>query len=67
MTQYNDCILDFDADAAQVWGKLRVPHPENALDKQIAATVLLHDLTVATRNRKHFDGTGVKVMDPFVS
>jgi hypothetical protein len=30
--------LPFDTDIAQVWGKLRVPHPENPLDKQIAAT-----------------------------
>lgn len=40
-----DRVLPFDADAAQIWGRLRVPHPENAIDKQIAAMALLHDLT----------------------
>lgn len=65
LDQYDDYILDMDADVAQLWGKLRVPHPENALDKQIAATALLHDLTVVTRNRKHFDATGVEVVNPF--
>jgi predicted nucleic acid-binding protein len=63
--QYDECVLDVDADVAQLWGRLRVPHPENSLDKQIAATALLHDLTVVTRNHKHFEATGLKVVNPF--
>jgi predicted nucleic acid-binding protein len=62
---YRDSILPFDLDAAQVWGRLRVPHPENSLDKQIAATALLHDLTVVTRNTDDFQATGVRLLNPF--
>lgn len=67
LAEYSESILSFDADAAQVWGRLRVPHPENPLDKQIAATALLYDLILVTRNIKHFAATGVKLLDPFAS
>ena len=45
---YADNILAFDAEAAQVSGRLRVPHPEHILVKQIAAIALVNDLTVVT-------------------
>lgn len=62
---FQDYILDIDKDTAQVGGKLRVPHHENALDKQIAATALIYDLTLVTRNETHFNGAGVKIINPF--
>jgi predicted nucleic acid-binding protein len=64
-TTYADSILSFDEETAQVWGRLRVPNPENSLDKQIAATALIHDLTVVTRNTSHYESTGVRLFDPF--
>ena len=66
MTEYQDAILAFDAETAQVWGRLRVPHPENALDKQIAATALIYGLTVVTRNERDIAECGVAVLNPFV-
>ena len=66
LDHYADKVLDFDADAAQVWGRLRAPNHEHALDKQIAAIALVHDLIVITRNSADFAGTGVKVLNPFV-
>jgi predicted nucleic acid-binding protein len=65
LTEYQDHILDIDQDIAQLWGRLRVPHPENALDKQIAATALIYELTIVTRNDKDFVKTGVPVLNPF--
>ena len=65
LREFEEHILDFAHDEAQVWGRLRVPHPENAIDKQIAATALTHDLTVVTRNLEHFEGLGVRLLNPF--
>jgi toxin FitB len=62
---YQESILDIDQDVAQLWGRLRVPHPENALDKQIAATALIYDLTVVTRHQADFLQTGVRLLNPF--
>jgi len=67
LTEYQDHILDIDQDIAQLWGRLRVPHPENALDKQIAATALIYELTIVTRNDKDFVKTGVPVQNPFTA
>ncbi|RWA51283.1 DNA-binding protein [Cupriavidus sp. UYMSc13B] len=58
-------VLPVDADVAQVWGQLRAPRPEHALDKFIAATALIHDLTIVTRNVEDFRGTGAMLLNPF--
>ena len=65
LTEHQDQILGINHDIAQLWGRLRVPHPENALDKQIAATALVYELTVVTRNYKDFVKTGARVLNPF--
>ena len=62
---YGDRVLALDADAAQIWGRLRVPNPHHAIDKQIAALALLHDLTLVTRNTEDFGGAGVRLLNPF--
>ena len=62
---YQDNILGFDAEAAQIWGYLRVPHHEHLIDKQIAAIALVHNLTVVTRNIRDFHATGVDLLNPF--
>jgi predicted nucleic acid-binding protein len=63
--EYADAILPFDEEIAQIWGRLRVPHAGNPLDKQMAATALIHGLTVVTRNVVHYEPTGVAILDPF--
>jgi toxin FitB len=62
---FGERILAFDADAAQVWGRLRVPDPAHALDKQIAAIALVNDLILVTRNVADFEGSAVKLANPF--
>ncbi|MGC1306182.1 MAG: type II toxin-antitoxin system VapC family toxin [Phormidesmis sp.] len=65
LDQYADHILEFGKEEAQIWGRLRAPHPENALDKQIAATALIYGFTLVTRNIKDFIATGVILHNPY--
>jgi hypothetical protein len=64
-TVYEERILPLHEETAHVWGRLRVPNPESPLEKQIAATALIHDLIVVSRNVAHFAPTGVRVLNPF--
>lgn len=63
--QYKGNILEFGYEEAQLWGHMRAPNHENAIDKQIAATALINDLTLVTRNIGDFESTGVKLLNPF--
>ena len=64
LDEHRHQILEFDVDAAQVWGRLRVPDPAHSIDKQIAAIALVHDLTVVTRNVVDFERAGgVRVLN----
>jgi len=65
LNEYQNNILGIDGEIALLWGKLRVPEPEHTLDKLIAATGIIYDLTVVTRNTKDFDNTGVRLLNPF--
>lgn len=65
LDQYQDNILSIDSEIALLWGKLRVPRHEHSLDKLIAATGIIYDLTVVTRNTKDFENTGVQLINPF--
>jgi toxin FitB len=67
LAEFQSRILPFDVDCAQTWGQLRVPQAENPLDKQIAATALVHGLTVVTGNLAHFRSTGVPLRDPYTA
>ena len=63
---YDDRILNFDHECAQMWGRLMAQGPQHSIDRQIAAIALLYDFTVVTRNTPDFDGTGVRLLNPFV-
>ena len=65
LADHGERVLSLDAGIAHAWGRLRVPHPENPLDQQMAATALLYDLVLVTRNTRRFAATGVRLLDPF--
>ncbi len=65
LTLFEDRVLAFDVPAAQRWGRLSASLGHDSVDLMIAATALERGLTVVTRNVKHFEPTGVRVLSPF--
>ena len=64
-TSFHDRILPLDEAAARRWGLLHAELGYTNSDLQIAAIALRHDLSVATRNVRDFEPTGVTVLNPF--
>ena len=63
-------ILDVTSSIARAAGELRAAregagHRLAQADAMIAATALVHGLTLATRNVRDFTGCGVALFDPF--
>jgi len=58
-------ILAVDTAIAQRSAQLHVPNPRPVRDGLIAATALVHGMTVATRNVADFAPTGVPTLDPW--
>jgi predicted nucleic acid-binding protein len=58
-------ILAIDTDVARRCATLHVPNPRSDRDALIAATALVHGLTVATRNVADFERTGVGILNPW--
>ena len=47
------------------WGRLNVPDKLPTIDGLLAATALVHDLTLVTRNVRDVERSGVKLLNPF--
>lgn len=62
---FEERILPVDAAVARRCAALHVPDPRSDRDALIAATALVHGLTVVTRNVADFSATGVRLLDPF--
>ena len=60
-------ILAIDTAVAQRCATFHVPNRRSDRDALIAATALVHGLTVVTRNVAHFEHTGVAVINPWGS
>ena len=58
-------ILSIDDAVATRCAHLHIPDRRNEVDALIAATALVHELTVVTRNVKDFEGTGAIIVDPW--
>lgn len=61
-------VLDMDARTFRTWARLMHRKPDRLIeDAMIAATAVVHNLTVVTRNVKDFKTLGVRTLNPFDS
>ena len=62
---YGDRVLDVTSPIAEAWGRLRAADPLPVVDSLLAATALVHGLTVVTRDTRPFERVGVPFLDPW--
>jgi len=58
-------LLAVDTAVALCCAKLHVPDPRSDRDALIAATAIVHGMTVVTRNVEDFQPTGVAILNPW--
>jgi predicted nucleic acid-binding protein len=58
-------VLPIDLPVALRCAAIHVPNPHPERDAFIAATALVHGMTVVTRNTQDFESTGVRLIDPW--
>lgn len=62
---FADRIIPIDTTVARQCAKLHVPNPHSERDALIAASALVHRLTVITRNTGDYTTTGVELLNPW--
>jgi predicted nucleic acid-binding protein len=67
LPSFSGRILEVSASVARQCAILNVPNPQPYRDGLIAATALVHGLTVVTRNVADFASTGVRILNPWQS
>ncbi len=65
LPEFQDRTLPVDAAVALRCASLHVPDPRAERDALIAATALVHGMTVVTRNLGDFEATGVPLLNPW--
>lgn len=65
LPEFADRTLPVDTVVAQRCARLHVPDRRNERDALIAATALVHGMTVVTRNVADFTPTGVSILNPW--
>ena len=68
--RFDDRILPIDLDVTERWAALAeaqraAGRTSDLTDELIAATAHVHGLTIVTRNLRHFEHTGCRVLSPW--
>lgn len=62
---FSERILPISQDIASIWGEISARIGNSGIDNLIAATAIYHNLTVVTRNVRHFQETGALYLNPW--
>ena len=65
LPEFDGRIISVDATVARRCARLHVPDPRAERDTLIAATALVHGMTIVTRNVADFAATGVSLLNPW--
>ena len=65
LAPYESRVLPVTPEIANIWGELNDPKPLPIIDAFIAATAIVHDMVLVTRNYKDFERTGARLLNPF--
>lgn len=66
LPEFSERTLPVDQAVALRCARLHVPDPCPERDGYIAATALIHGMTVVTRNVADFEPTGVRLLNPWI-
>ena len=64
---YGVRILPIDLAVVDQWGRLNVRDPLPVITGLLAATALVHSLTLVTRNTRDVERSGVTLLNPFIA
>ena len=65
MPAFAERILSIDTAIAQRCAKLHIPNPHSDRDALIAATALVHGMSLITRNTCDFEKAGLDIINPW--
>lgn len=60
-----DRVIQVTTEVAYRWGEITSQRSRPLADALLAATALVHNLSLVTRNTKDFDGLGLSVINPW--
>ena len=63
--RFGERVLPITPAVADQWGRLCAIRPLSTVDGLLAATAMVHDLTLVTRNVADVAHTGVRLLNPF--